>query len=550
VITDIDVDIGECQVDPTDGQLKRKVTFTPTVTGPDPTAYEWTFGDGTTKSDPGPPGPEEHLYEAKPGEAPQLCIEGPDACPQTCQEVPLSEFDTFEPCADFTAFIEYDVTDCLKVTFTGSATGGEDPYEFDWDFGDGVTGEGDTVTHAYSETGIYDVTLTVTDKDEKTATAEETLTLCCLEASASADPERAILDEITGEATIEFTFSATGGKPPCDFVWDFADDSEPQGIENTTTATFTVTHTYTITGTYQVTLDVTDALGCSDEDTVVVTVSSEEAENLVGHMLARFFNITNDEINRLRDSGWGYGEIAKAYFIAQLSGKDVEVIIAMRGEGKEGSGWGQIMKDVLAFAGLRGYNLGLIMSGREVPAPVQNLADFCQMEVEELTELLRDTEANFSTIRKACRLAQEVDGEEATLQEIIERRQAGTSWREIREESGLFSKQMEALARGCSMEGNVEELANLIDQWGRQTVKRACRLAQASGVSVTVTEVLEMLDGGMTWDQIKEDLGLVAEQGSQGQGSQGQGHDKGDQGQGHGKGQQGQPQGKGKGPKQ
>lgn len=341
---------------------------------------------------------------------------------------------------ELTASIAYEVTACPEVTFTGTATGGEPPYEFDWDFGDGDTGTGDTVIHAYSETGIYDVTLTVTDKDGKTATAEETLTLCCLEASASADPERAILDESTNEATIEFTFSATGGKPPYDFGWDFDDGSAPQEIKGTIAATFIVTHTYTVTGTYQVTLDVTDALGCSDEDTVVVTVSSEEAENLVGDMLARFFNITNDEINRLRDSGWGYGEIAKAYFLAQLSGEDVEVIIAMRGEGKEGSGWGQIMKDVLGFAGLHGYNLGLIVSGREAPAPVQNLADFCQMEVEELTELLQDTGAKFATVKMACRLAQQVEGEGFTAESIIEMRQGGMNWREIKVALGLVAE--------------------------------------------------------------------------------------------------------------
>ena len=53
-----------------------------------------------------------------------------------------------------------------------------------------------------------------------------------------------------------------------------------------------------------------------------------------------------------------------------------------------------------------------------------------------------------------------------------------------------------------------------------------------------------MLDDGLTWQEIKEALGLVTERGSQGQDSQGQGHGKGQEG------QDSQGKGKGKGPKQ
>lgn len=34
---------------------------------------------------------------------------------------------------------------------------------YEWDFGDGTTGEGEIVTHVYTEQGTYDVTLTITD---------------------------------------------------------------------------------------------------------------------------------------------------------------------------------------------------------------------------------------------------------------------------------------------------------------------------------------------------------------------------------------------------
>jgi chitodextrinase len=56
------------------------------------------------------------------------------------------------------------------VIFDGS--GSSDPdgtiVSYEWDFGDGATGSGETTTHAYVSTGTYTVILTVADDDEST----------------------------------------------------------------------------------------------------------------------------------------------------------------------------------------------------------------------------------------------------------------------------------------------------------------------------------------------------------------------------------------------
>lgn len=49
------------------------------------------------------------------------------------------------------------------TTFTASATGGETPYAFGWDFGDGTNAAGDTFNKAFTSTGTKTVTLTVVD---------------------------------------------------------------------------------------------------------------------------------------------------------------------------------------------------------------------------------------------------------------------------------------------------------------------------------------------------------------------------------------------------
>ncbi|MCK4392332.1 PKD domain-containing protein [Candidatus Bipolaricaulota bacterium] len=63
----------------------------------------------------------------------------------------------------------------LSVAF--SAMLSEDPDGFivkwEWDFGDGNSKVGESVTHTYNTPGTYDVTLRVTDDDSATATASK-----------------------------------------------------------------------------------------------------------------------------------------------------------------------------------------------------------------------------------------------------------------------------------------------------------------------------------------------------------------------------------------
>ena len=61
-----------------------------------------------------------------------------------------------------------------SINFLGSAIGGNPPYEWYWDFGDGNNSDIQNPTHAYSEPGTYAVTLTVTDNEDQTSQDETT----------------------------------------------------------------------------------------------------------------------------------------------------------------------------------------------------------------------------------------------------------------------------------------------------------------------------------------------------------------------------------------
>lgn len=59
-----------------------------------------------------------------------------------------------------------------------------------WDFGDGETAKGETVTHTYEKAGTYTVKLTVTDSAGRSATVEEPLVVkAALASSESSDAD-------------------------------------------------------------------------------------------------------------------------------------------------------------------------------------------------------------------------------------------------------------------------------------------------------------------------------------------------------------------------
>jgi hypothetical protein len=51
------------------------------------------------------------------------------------------------------------------IQFLGDATGGEEPYNWSWDFGDGAISYEEDPIHNFSAEGVFTVNLTVTDQD-------------------------------------------------------------------------------------------------------------------------------------------------------------------------------------------------------------------------------------------------------------------------------------------------------------------------------------------------------------------------------------------------
>jgi len=155
---------------------------------------------------------------------------------------------------------------------------------FAWDFGDGSTGTGISITHAYMRPATFTVLLTVTSETGATSTATRTVNV-----STALNPAAAMFTFSPAAPAVnqDIFFNATSlNLVGATFNWDFGDGSNATGP--------TTTHRYPRASTYTVTLRVATSTGQSAAMSRNVTVSATSAQ-----VFASFtFSPTNPGINQ------------------------------------------------------------------------------------------------------------------------------------------------------------------------------------------------------------------------------------------------------------
>lgn len=142
--------------------------------------------------------------------------------------------------------------------------------DFSWNFGDGKTGSGKTVTHNFSSAGTYNVTLTVTNDRGLTASTTKQVGV-----GAGAKPTAAFVFSPTPVLTGVDTFfdasasAAAPGHRIATYAWNFGD-----GDPIKTNTTPTTQHDFGNVGTFIVLLTVTDESGQSATATQSVAVTA------------------------------------------------------------------------------------------------------------------------------------------------------------------------------------------------------------------------------------------------------------------------------------
>ncbi|USZ68512.1 PKD domain-containing protein [Halorussus salilacus] len=224
--------------------------------------YRWDFGDDETATGE----TVTHTYDGNGTFEVTLEVvdEGNNSATETADVEVLAPDDT-PPEADASADRD-EVEADANVTFdAGGSTDNREISSYEWEFDDGETAEGERVTHAYDESGTYDATVTVTDGNDNTDTANVTVEV--FEArppnvSASVPETLRFGEEMEVEGSADDNGAVAG------YEWEFGDGTTAEGEA--------ATHTYEEAGNYTVTLTATDRGGHANRTTETVTVEEPD----------------------------------------------------------------------------------------------------------------------------------------------------------------------------------------------------------------------------------------------------------------------------------
>jgi cytochrome c len=264
----------DASVDLTSGPAPLRVRFD--AVGDDPDGpeggltYAWEFDDGGTSMVRRP----RHTY-LEPGEytATVTVTDAGGATGSDTVTVTVSDPPANRPPSVQAGALPASGNAPLEVLFTAAGTDpDDDPVSYEWDFGDGSDPvEGRRARHTYSAAGTYTATVTASDPDGATGTAEVEVVVGdppgnqAPSVQAGADPNG-------GAAPLTVRFTSAGSDPDGDallYVWSFGDGGQAGGRN--------ATHTYTAPGTYTATVTVTDPDGATGTDSVQVTVTGTQA---------------------------------------------------------------------------------------------------------------------------------------------------------------------------------------------------------------------------------------------------------------------------------
>jgi PKD repeat protein len=196
------------------------------------------------------------------------------------------------------------------VRFDGSGSSDSDGrvVGYGWDFGDGTLGSGITITHAYTQAGVYTTTLTVTDDDGLNGETRQTIQVN-EPGPVNMPPTAVICGPATGAVSQTLQFdgrSSTDDVQVVGYAWAFGDGMMGQGI--------TTTHAYTQTGAYTVTLTVTDGGGLTGAATHTVQIGLAPTAIITGPTTAavsqtvRFDGGSSSDDGQVVDYAWEFGD--------------------------------------------------------------------------------------------------------------------------------------------------------------------------------------------------------------------------------------------------
>lgn len=217
--------------------------------------WSWDFGDGKSAAIKSP----SHLFSSANTYTVKYSVITDIGCfsDTTLKTVEINAL----PVPDFTISTPNCVT--KDISFNDASTSASGIItKWSWDLADGNKISNNTnasFSHAYSSTGIYDVTLkTETNKGCKDSVSKK-ITVSPLPVAGFIAPDNCINDPF-----VQFTDTssiADGSGPQFTYQWNFGDQNASVGNPNTSNLKNPI-HKYTAVGNYNVSLQVTSSAGC------------------------------------------------------------------------------------------------------------------------------------------------------------------------------------------------------------------------------------------------------------------------------------------------
>ncbi len=164
----------------------------------------------------------------------------------------------------------------LSVQFTDLSS--NDPYSWEWNFGDGVTSSEKNPVHTYTTPGVYTVQLTASNPD-----GSGTVVKSAYIHVSDGFTVDFVATPLSGTAPLMVTFTDQTTGTPTSWLWDFGD-----GATSTQQNPF---HTYTAGGSYTVTLVATVGnVTQTEQKSAYINVTSNCIPGLYGTYVDEFNN--------------------------------------------------------------------------------------------------------------------------------------------------------------------------------------------------------------------------------------------------------------------
>ncbi len=232
---------------PTSGCAPIRVMFNDASTG-SPTGWYWDLGNGTTSTEQHPSG----TYFNPGNYTVKLTIyKGPDSSVVTKVGYVIVYAN---PTVNFDASPKTGCYPLPVAFFDMSQAGSGNTTNWQWDFGDGNISNQQFPTHTYTGTGLFNISLTITNSNgcKKTLTKPNLIRINdgVIANFISSNPPTCVVP-----ANVTFTNLSTGNNINS-YLWEFG-DGQISTLQNPS-------HTYTAQGIYTVKLTIRNASGCSD----------------------------------------------------------------------------------------------------------------------------------------------------------------------------------------------------------------------------------------------------------------------------------------------